>query len=494
MPRRRLRPILVLILAGALTLPVLALSGNPQAFFTANLTATGPSPSVTVMEQALLDRLDAAAVSIDAAIYDFNRLSIREALIAAHGRGVQVRLVADDDAYENTSYTPHFTALETAGIPIIQDNRASLMHNKFFVIDGQFIWTGSTNLTDNGFTYNHNNSLVFTSTLLADIYTLEFEEMFIDGLFGTAKTDNTTHTLTVNGVPMNIYFSPSDAALGEVIDEVNAAANSIHFGIFFFTDDTLREALIARHQAGVTVTGVWDLLGAANTFSEDELLCVAGIPLKIEDFGGKLHNKFMVIDAAGLSPRVITGSMNWTGSGDGSNDENTLILHDAARAQAYQTAFQEIYDALGPETLCEPMVVHLPAVLKTAPGTPPPTPSPTLTPTPGPTPAPNGNVVIFNIHFDGAGSVEPDEHVDLRNDDTVPIQLSGWTLTDAAAHTFTFPSYTLQPGEVCRVYTDEVHPEWCGFNYASSTAIWNNGGDCAILRDRQDQLIDQYCY
>ncbi len=415
---RRLRPLLALFLAAALAIPVLAVSGNPQPLFTANLSATGPSPGVTAMEQALLDRLDSAAISVDAAIYDFNRASVREALIAAHGRGVQVRLVADDDAYENPSYAPHFAALEVAGIPIIQDNRSSIMHNKFFVIDGEIIWTGSTNLTDNGFTYNHNNSLVFTSTLLAEIYTVEFDEMFVEGLFGTAKTDNTTHTLSVDAVPLRIYFSPSDAALGEVIDEVNAAAESIHFGIFFFTDDTLREALIARHQAGITVTGVWDLLGAANPASEDELLCLAGIPIKIEDFGGKLHNKFMVIDAAGPSPRVITGSMNWTGSGDGANDENTLIIHDGEVAQAYLDYFRELYDALGPETLCQSIRLYLPAIKKTVAGNP--TPTPTPAPTPGPTPAPSGNVTIFNIHIDGAGSTEPDEHVDLRNDELGP--------------------------------------------------------------------------
>jgi phosphatidylserine/phosphatidylglycerophosphate/cardiolipin synthase-like enzyme len=86
------------------------------------------------------------------------------------------------------------------------------MHNKFFVIDNQTVWSGSTNITDNGFAFNHNNSLVFTSTLLADIYTIEFEEMFIDGLFGTHKTDNVTHTIDYNGIPVEIYFSPSDGA------------------------------------------------------------------------------------------------------------------------------------------------------------------------------------------------------------------------------------------------------------------------------------------
>jgi phosphatidylserine/phosphatidylglycerophosphate/cardiolipin synthase-like enzyme len=159
---------------------VLAVGGDPQTLFTDNITAPGTSLAVTEMEQQLLNRLNAATASIDAAIYGLDRVSIVNALIAAHNRGVTVRIVADDDAYAD--YNTHYAALQAAGIPIILDNRSSLMHNKFFVIDGLIVWTGSTNITDTGFTYNHSNSLVFTSTELADIYETEFGEIW--GLFG----------------------------------------------------------------------------------------------------------------------------------------------------------------------------------------------------------------------------------------------------------------------------------------------------------------------
>jgi hypothetical protein len=59
---------------------------------------------------------------------------------------------------------------------------------------------------------------------------------------------------------------------------------------------------------------------------------------------------------------------------------------------------------------------------------------------------------------------------------------------------FTFPFHLIQPGRVCRIYTNEDHPEWCGFNYGSSSAIWNNGGDCAELRDMTGTTVDTYCY
>ena len=213
--------LLTCVLLMGLSVVVLAQGGDPQTLFTDNVTATGTSVAVTEMEQQLLDRFNAAATSIDASIYGLNRASIRDSLINAHNRGVTVRVVADDDAYNEAGYKPHFQALETAGIPLVLDNRSSLMHNKFFVIDGLIVWSGSTNMTDTGFTYNHNNSLVFTSTQLADIFTTEFEEMFVGGLFGTAKTDNTAHTLTYAGFPLELYLSPTDGALSELISEVN---------------------------------------------------------------------------------------------------------------------------------------------------------------------------------------------------------------------------------------------------------------------------------
>ena len=145
--------------------------------------------------------------------------------------------------------------------------------------------------------------------------------------------------------------------------------------------------------------------------------------------------------------------------------------------------------------------IYLPIIYKAILPTPtntqaPPTPTNTQPPptsTVGPPPI-TGNVVITTIFYDGSGSAEPDEYVEIRNDDTFAIQLSSWTLRDEANHIYTFPSFVIQPSQVCRVYTNQDHPEWCGFNYHSGSAIWNNTGDCGYLRDTANTLIDQYCY
>ncbi len=98
------------------------------------------------------------------------------------------------------------------------------------------------------------------------------------------------------------------------------------------------------------------------------------------------------------------------------------------------------------------------------------------------------------MNYLGTGSQEPDEFIAIHNDDSQAIQLSNWTLSDNSGNTFRFPSYLMQPGQVCRVYTNEYHSEWCGLSFGSSLPIWDNTGDTAFLRDSQGRLADKYIY
>ena len=215
-----------------------------------------------------------------------------------------------------------------------------------------------------------------------------------------------------------------------------------------------------------------------------------------------------MIDVEGSDPTVILGSYNWTAAGAYDNDENTLIIHDRELARTYYAEWQRLWGTVGLNRICNAPEVYLPVVVRNWPPTPTPVPPtntpttvpPTATPTTAPptsTPPPgtSGVINIIDIFYDGVkGSQEPDEYVAIRNDDTQSIQLAGWTLRDVANHVFTFPSFVMVPGQVCRVYTNENHPEWCGFNYSSGSAIWNNSGDTAYLRDSGGNLVDTYSY
>jgi micrococcal nuclease len=105
-------------------------------------------------------------------------------------------------------------------------------------------------------------------------------------------------------------------------------------------------------------------------------------------------------------------------------------------------------------------------------------------------------VVIRNIFYDGVvAQVESDEYAEILNRGTAPVNLAHWRLNAGdPGQDFFFLDFVLQPGQMCRVYTNEVHPETGGFSFYSSRAIWNNKGDCGYLYDASGNLVSQSCY
>jgi phosphatidylserine/phosphatidylglycerophosphate/cardiolipin synthase-like enzyme len=320
-------------------------------------TAITTTISHTTIEDALLSLIDGASANIDIALYGLNRQSVVDALVAAHNRSVTVRVVGDDEAMIG-EYSTSYQELISAGITIMTDTTTSkIQHNKFLVVDGNIVWTGSTNFTDTGLTLNANNAIVITDTTLANIYTTEFEEMWA-GTFHEAKTDNTAHILDYNGTQVEVYFSPTDLVAFEVWDELASVDQSMHFAMFFWTDEMLSDRTIERIDSGAEVYGVWDQLGAANSYSMDEALTEAGAQINIEDFAGKVHHKFAVIDVNSSDPMVVLGSYNWTGSGAYDNDENTLIIHDQDLAQIYYQEWLRLWSALEPKDIYLPLILR----------------------------------------------------------------------------------------------------------------------------------------
>jgi micrococcal nuclease len=108
------------------------------------------------------------------------------------------------------------------------------------------------------------------------------------------------------------------------------------------------------------------------------------------------------------------------------------------------------------------------------------------------------NVQITYIFYDGlVPNVESDEYVEITNLGDQPQDLTGCVLMDISDGypSFTFPSYILASGESIRVYTNEYHPEWGGFSFEYSRAIWNNSEpDVAVLYDGQGNEVSQKSY
>lgn len=311
---------------------------------------SGGSPAITVFfsdpnsssnrggpDADLAAAIDAARLTVDVAIYDLNLWSIRDALLAAHRRGVQVRMVTESDNRDR----PEFDELADAGIPILGDRREGLMHHKFVVIDGFQVWTGSMNFTL-GSAYNGNNNLLrVDSTRLAENYTHEFEEMFTDDLFGdaSARGDTPNPAVTLDGVQVENYFSPDDGVEQHIVDLINNAEQSVYFMTFSFTSNAIGAALLLAQQRGVEVAGVMETTQADNPGSEYEALLDAGIDVRLDGIPGDMHHKVFIIDGE----VVITGSYNFSRAAEETNDENVLIIHSVAVAELY---LQELVDVM----------------------------------------------------------------------------------------------------------------------------------------------------
>lgn len=104
--------------------------------------------------------------------------------------------------------------------------------------------------------------------------------------------------------------------------------------------------------------------------------------------------------------------------------------------------------------------------------------------------------MISFIFYDGVVKrVESDEYAQITNEGGAAVNLAGWRLNAGnPGQDFYFPDFVLEPGASCRVYTNEVHPEFCGFSFGNGQALWSNKGDCGILFDGGGGEVSRRCY
>jgi len=310
------------------------------------------------MCQRLTELIRGARESVDFAIYGIrNQNAVIDALVEAQVRGVRVRGVVDTEGERCDKFSYLDTGLlwqrlAEGSITCDQGRGHSyIMHNKFFVFDEEQVWTGSTNISDTelGGEYYADAAVLVHDRALAGVYTRELEEMF-GGSFHTQKVDDTEHHFGA----LECYFSPSDDALqNAVLPLIAGASETLEISMFYFTDPSIADALVAAAARGVDVRMVLDAGGAENRYSRHKQLCDAGVPVKIENWGGKQHGKWAVADAAlPERARVVVGSFNWTAAANQQNDENTLLISSAAVAEQFAVEFERQWSDLPDALVC----------------------------------------------------------------------------------------------------------------------------------------------
>ncbi len=304
---------------------------------------TNPSCPPVDERQGGLDELIAADIRqatqrIDIAAFDLDSLPLIDALIEVRQRGLEVRVVVDDE------YNPASTTnrLRRNGISVVEDQRSTLQHNKFIVLDEQTVWTGSMNFTTNGVYCNNNNLVRISAPELAANYTLEMEEMFIDRRFGITSPVNTTPSLNLGGVEVENYFAPEDGVAANIMRHLGQAETEILFMAFSFTSNDIGDVVFERAEAGVTVRGVFENVGAGSQYSYFADLDESGLPnvtVRTDGNPRVMHHKVFVIDRE----TVIFGSYNFSANAEQRNDENVVIVIDPDFASYFVEEFEVVW-------------------------------------------------------------------------------------------------------------------------------------------------------
>lgn len=299
---------------------------------------------------AYLEQINKAKETIDIATYGWVSVpEIDSAIKEAVARGVRFRIVYDftnkKSYYPNTAQIASYASFSRNDLKP-GDSRSSeyLMHNKFIVIDGKKVLTGSLNYSKTDFSaFNSNFVAMIESEKIAKVYTEEFEQM-LAGRFHTDKIRRKNYeSYNVQDTNIEVYFSPQDKIITErVLAYINNAKKYIYMPVFVITHKKLEEALIAAKARGVDVKLIVDATNVYGSKSSVPKLRASGIPVKVENYAGKVHSKSIIID----DEILIAGSMNFSNSGENKNDENILIIKSKRLAIFYRDFFKYLWEKI----------------------------------------------------------------------------------------------------------------------------------------------------
>jgi phosphatidylserine/phosphatidylglycerophosphate/cardiolipin synthase-like enzyme len=292
------------------------------------------------------------------AFFEFKNRRIYSALESAVARRAAVHILYDGDS-EREANEEALAATTIKSLTKARERSGGFAHNKFLVLSkaGQpaAVWTGSTNLSENGIFGHSNNAHVVRDPELAARYLAYWQVLDRD------ETKKPTATKSEAATPappapsedeIVPVFSPRrDLDALDWYAELAAGAERALLGTFAFgmndrfvkvyeqPGDVLRYALMDKKGNGAAykeqAAAIDRIRRLPNT------VVAVGNRVMLNNFDRWLaetdrvvdeahvlyvHTKYILIDPLGDSPTVIVGSANFSEASTTSNDENMLVI------------------------------------------------------------------------------------------------------------------------------------------------------------------------
>ncbi|PYJ30626.1 MAG: hypothetical protein DME90_02710 [Verrucomicrobia bacterium] len=336
---------------------------NLSVFF----LAEGEQSGDDVMAR-LVTFIRAAKQTLAFAVYDMRfsdplRAQLAPALRDRAEAGVEIRFCYDADkppqpdlaAGQDPAPAGTGAFVQSLGYPWRRIAGMKLMHSKFLVRDGQAVWTGSANMTDDAFTLMENNIVEIDSQPFAGYYAQNFEQIWEKQNFehtGDVHTDPVPLTFSNQSANARVMFSPGCGLEidSEIARRVRVAQRRVRICSLLINSGTLIGELGNLLRRGrVAVDGIYDRTQMEQVYVQwqevlqnrwkigalQEIIARAGLigknsaPYTPAGRHNFMHNKVLVIDDT-----VITGSYNFSRSAQ-FNAENILFIESAPLADAY---------------------------------------------------------------------------------------------------------------------------------------------------------------
>jgi phosphatidylserine/phosphatidylglycerophosphate/cardiolipin synthase-like enzyme len=326
---------------------------------------------------AFIARADSTDYELYGAVYEFQWPAVLDALRTAAASGARVHVVYDAIEGSSNPVRKNQAAIEQAGIGALCTPRTTgkIMHNKFFVLvqrgEPVAVWTGSTNVTENGLFGHLNCGHAVEDQTVAAAYLEYWGELGTNpdatterawmGEHNPSPPDPWTADLT------NVFSPRSGLRVLNWYRDIAAGADRALFMTFAFgmderfkevyrtEDQVLRVALMDKEGSGRTLARARVEIGRLRR--RPNVLVAVGKPITTNRLDRWLverpglsrnvqwvHTKFMLVDPLSDTPVVVAGSANFSEDSTSSNDENMLVIRGDTRvADIYLGEFLRAY-------------------------------------------------------------------------------------------------------------------------------------------------------
>jgi phosphatidylserine/phosphatidylglycerophosphate/cardiolipin synthase-like enzyme len=330
--------------------------------------------------EAFVGRATGAGFSLYGAFYEFQWTDALSALREAKSRGVTLEILFDEIPGASGPAEKNVAAIAEEKLKAVCEGHThgKIMHNKFLVLlkgkAPQAIWTGSTNLTENGIFGHSNCGHVVEDTEVAARYLAYWRQLqadpdhlAVDREWVQENNPDPPDPLTQD---TTLIFSPRS---GLSVLERYAAISAEHSRPLFMTfafgmHEVFKE--VYRKDDGVLRFALMDKEGngAGLAKAKKEILEIRRLPNVVVAVGNNIplnsfdrwlkeidrvtakvnvrwiHNKYMLVDPLSDIPTVITGSANFSVASTNANHENMLVIRNNTRvADIYFGEFMRLH-------------------------------------------------------------------------------------------------------------------------------------------------------